>query len=106
MKKNIAYTKRWVSIILFLASICFVTASCKKAEADLASDFVDNSTTNIVLVDSATVQISTIYVDSFVTSATGCLLAGRYRDVQFGNILAESYIQLGTPPAFTVPAGA
>ncbi|MEP7143281.1 MAG: DUF4270 family protein [Ferruginibacter sp.] len=106
MIKIIPGPARFVQVILLAAAICLLLNSCKKVEVDLGTDFVDNSTTNLVLVDSATVEISTIYVDSFVTSGTGAMLVGRYKDPEFGNIASRSFIQLGAPTATTIPNGA
>jgi hypothetical protein len=97
-----------IFIWLILAGIffCSILNSCSKVSVDLGTDFVDNSTTNLVLVDSTTLEISTVYVDSFSTSAGGSILAGSYTDPQFGKIKSNSFVQLGAPAAHTIPNGA
>jgi len=105
VKKSLSITKP-VSWLCLVAVICFLLNSCKKVEVDLGADFVDNSTTNLVLVDSSTVEISTVYVDSFVTSAAGSILVGSYKDPAFGTIASRSFIQLGMPAATSIPNGA
>lgn len=92
-------------LLLALAG-CYLLQSCAKTEIDLGSDFVDNSTTNIVMVDSATLEITTNYVDSFITSGTGAVLVGNYKDPGFGNTTAHSFIQLGVPSGYSIPNGA
>lgn len=101
MNKNLADTIKILSLLY-----CVTMLSCKKVTVDLGSDFVDNSTTNIAYVDSLTLEISTNYVDSFATSATGAILAGNFSDPMVGRIAATSFIQLGTPAAFSIPNGA
>lgn len=92
--------------VLLIVSLCWVLISCSKVSIDLGSDFVDNSTTNLVMVDTSTLEISTVYVDSFITSASGAILAGSYTDPQFGKIASNSFIQLGAPSGFSIPNGA
>ncbi|MBC7890556.1 MAG: DUF4270 family protein [Ferruginibacter sp.] len=92
--------------ILLTVSFCCLLGSCAKVEVGLDSDFVDNNTTNLVMVDSATLEISTIYVDSFITSGGGSILAGSYSDPLFGKVVSGSFIQLGVPSGFSIPNGA
>ncbi|MEO5890750.1 MAG: DUF4270 family protein [Ferruginibacter sp.] len=106
MSKIIVGPARYLICMLLAMAACFLLNSCKKVDVDLGTDFVDNSTTNLVLVDSTTVEISTIYVDSFVTSGTGSVLVGKYKDPAFGNIGSTSFVQLGVPTGFTIPNGA
>lgn len=92
--------------MLLIALFSLLLNSCAKVSIDLGSDFVDNSTTNLVMVDSLTLEMSTVYVDSFVTSAGGSILAGSYNDPQFGKVSAASFVQLGAPASITLPNGA
>ncbi len=92
----------YFALLILLLSL----QACEKAYIDTGSDFVDNNTTNIVVVDSATLEISTVYVDSFISSATGTILCGNYTDPQFGKISAQSFVQLGIPvETYSIPAG-
>lgn len=91
---------------MLLLAVSLFFGSCSKVNVDLAGDFVDNSTTNLVLVDSATLEISTVYVDSFITSAGGSILVGGYKDAAFGNVNCNSFLQLGAPESFSIPNGA
>ncbi|MEO6837323.1 MAG: DUF4270 family protein [Ginsengibacter sp.] len=93
------------TLLLFTISVCI--NSCQKETIDFNTPFVDNGTTNLVLVDSSTLEMSTIYVDSFPTSGSGVIFAGNYNDPQFGKINAESYMQVGLPSGspITFPNG-
>ena len=95
----------FIPAILLLFIISTGIISCQKETINFTTPFVDNGTTNIVLVDSSTLELSTIYVDSFPTSGSGVIFAGNYADPQFGKISAESYMQVGLPPAVTFPNG-
>lgn len=89
-----------------LLFIMFSNASCEKQNIDFNSNFIDNTITNLVLVDSSTVEISTVYVDSFVSSNTNTILAGKYKDEQFGTVSSQSFLQLGVPSAtYDIPNG-
>ncbi len=101
-KKSYAF---FIPGILLLLTISASITSCEKETIDFPTPFVDNNTTNIILVDSSTVEMSTVYVDSFATSGSGTLFAGNYTDPQFGKINAESYMQVGLPSAVTFPNG-
>lgn len=80
-------------------------SSCQKEYITLGQNFVDNNTTQLILVDSSTVQMSTVYIDSFVTSGNGTLFAGHNNDPAFGKINTESYVRLGIPSTVTIPDG-
>lgn len=101
-RRNYAY---FIQATLLILTISTGIVSCEKETIDFNSPFVDNNTTNIILVDSSTLELSTIYIDSFPTSGSGTLFAGQYTDPQFGKISAESYLQIGLPAGVTIPEG-
>lgn len=49
----------------------------------------------VVLVDTITVDVSTVLLDSIPTSGTGTMLIGGYHDSKLGNTQSEGYIQVG-----------
>jgi hypothetical protein len=105
MQKKI--TARGLIWMLLYAGIAGTgISSCEKSFIDVGSELVDNDITNLVLVDSCTMEFSTVYVDSFSTSGTGVMLAGNYTDPAFGSIAARSYVQIGLPTEDrTIPNG-
>jgi hypothetical protein len=48
-----------------------------------------------------------VYVDSFVTSSTHAILAGKYKDEKFGSVASQSFVQLGLPAntTYDIPNG-
>ena len=76
--------------------------SCTKTQIDFGGQFLDNSYTNIVYVDTFSTSWSTIYRDSFPTSGTGSLLVGRYTDPLFGKISALTAFHLAPPPLIDI----
>lgn len=78
-------------------------AGCQKQPSlNFGSTYVpDNGQTNIIVVDSSTINMSTVYTDSTATAATGYLMVGSYHDAFLGQMSSTGYIQL-QPPA-TLP---
>ena len=105
MKKNYRYHSiTWLCFSLLSVGV-FIT-SCEKKDISFGSSFIENNITNLVLVDSSTVEVSTVYVDSFVSSNTNTILAGKYKDERFGTIASQSFIQLGMPSgSYDIPNG-
>lgn len=98
MKKiGINYYKYY---LLFLILSAVVLVSCDKTKIQFGQDYVDNSYSNIILVDTLTAQLSTVYSDSVSTTASGSLLAGNYNDNVFGKLSAKSFFEI-VPPALT-----
>lgn len=66
-----------------------------------AGEFVvgsDNLSVNnkVILIDTATVEVSTINFDSLVTSGKSRILLGNYDDPIFGKVNSDSYFQLSS----------
>lgn len=86
-----------IFVIPSLAILLLVSTGCQKTAIQYGEQYVDNGVTNIILVDSISPVVSTIYKDSVITSQTGGILAGNYNDSYFGKITASSYLQLAPP---------
>ena len=91
-------TKKLFSILLFTISVLFY-ASCTKPDIQFGQEIVNLSNTQVVMVDTFTPKLSTVYIDSFITSAKGTGLTGGYTDPMFGKIAAQSFLELA-PPAY------
>ena len=66
-----------------------------------AGEFVVGSdnllvTNKVILIDTATVEVSTINFDSLVTSGQSRILLGNYDDPIFGKVSSDSYFQLSS----------
>jgi len=90
--------------ILLLLLIITVFTSCQtdNAEGDfvVGSDYLSINN-KVLLIDTLTVNVSTINFDSLVTSNQSRILIGNYTDPILGNVKSESYIQL-TPDSYTL----
>jgi len=95
MKKIVVNFSKYSLQFLILSSVILV--SCEKTKIQFGQDYVNNSYSNIILVDTLTAELSTIYNDSVSTSGSGSLLAGNYSDNAFGNITAKSFAEVVPP---------
>ena len=90
-------TKSFLTILLFSASVFFFT-SCTKPDIQFGQELINISNTQIVMVDTFSPKLSTVYIDSFITSGKGDGLTGGYTDPVFGKINAQSYLEIAPPP--------
>lgn len=82
-----------------LSVFCFFPGCEKQPTLNFGPTYADDNTgANIVLVDTASVDVSTIYTDSTATAATGYLMVGSYNDAYLGNVRSRAYLQV-IPPA-------
>ncbi|HRQ49248.1 MAG TPA: DUF4270 family protein [Agriterribacter sp.] len=77
--------------------VCIAAAGCKKGYIQFGEQFVDAGITNIVVVDTITPVLSSVFRDSVPTSQSGIVMAGSYHDPVFGNISASSFFLLASP---------
>lgn len=83
------------SRIFLLLSLFFTIASCSddSFHIGIGDNFI-SSQTNAVIIDSLTVNLSTILIDSIPTSGTEQLFVGKYTDKYLGVIKSTSFFQL------------
>jgi hypothetical protein len=91
--------KDWL-ISISIVGIATLFWSCTKPDIAFGADYLEGSYTNVVIVDTATPLISTVLMDSFITSATGKAVVGKYSDPYFGVVTAESYFAI-TPATYS-----
>lgn len=98
MKKAAAiFLKNRLQFLILAAS---VQIGCEKTPIQFGQAYVDNTFSNIVLVDTLSTQLTTVYSDSVATSGSGVTLAGNYDDNIFGKITAKSFFEV-VPPAIS-----
>jgi hypothetical protein len=93
--------KNWwkkISAVFFLPVLATIfLASCDKPNLNLGTNFINNSNTNIVVIDTFSANLSTVLLDSFPTAGSGAMLIGSYNDPYFGYINSRSFLQIGRP---------
>jgi len=82
---------------VFVVVLSLVIAGCQKTAIQYGQQYIDNGITNIILVDSITPRVSTVYKDSVSASQTGTLLVGNYTDPYFGKTSSNAYFQVAPP---------
>ncbi|MFV0593395.1 MAG: DUF4270 family protein [Draconibacterium sp.] len=78
--------------------------SCS-GDDDVLNSAVDDyikSQTRFALLDTFSVELETVFIDSIQTSNTGILLAGRYVDPELGTVTSNAYFELGLPTSAIV----
>ncbi|MBN2519100.1 MAG: DUF4270 family protein [Bacteroidales bacterium] len=80
--------------------------SCKKTDNvfTLGNELIE-SESNIKVIDTFNVQLSTVLLDSIPTSGTGIALCGNYSDEEFGTITCKSFFQIGLPDDYDIYEG-
>ncbi|MGZ2371090.1 DUF4270 family protein [Ancylomarina sp. YFZ004] len=91
---------RKIKSIVFVSILVFLS-SCNSdvfEEHEIGSNIIDKST-EVFLIDTFTVNSSTVKMDSVITSNQSNVLVGRYEDPYFGNIKSDFFgeVDLGTP---------
>jgi len=83
--------------LLVLASIGFSCGFESDVESlSIGDDFISSRST-LSVVDSFTVSMSTVLIDSLTTSGNTLLWAGTYQDPEFGKVTSTGYYELGVP---------
>ncbi|HEY8735229.1 MAG TPA: DUF4270 family protein [Puia sp.] len=84
---------------IYLPALLFILAiyACTKPQIAFQTAYNGDNSTNVVTVDTFSVQVSTVFLDSFTTSGTNTQLLGTYMDPFFGTISSQSYSDIGRP---------
>ena len=88
-------------LIIFISCLFFKACDKNPAKFTLGEEYIE-SQTDLTLIDTFSVSLSTVILDTVITSGTGSMLIGSYRDDIFGKITSHSYFQIGIPDSFDV----
>ena len=91
-------------LFLYLIPVLFtlVMSACSKPQIRFDSVYNPDNATNVISIDTFSVQLSSVFLDSFPTNGTPTQLLGRYIDPFFGTITSQSYTDIGTPTPLPV----
>jgi len=84
---------KFILILLFLLTIISCGTDTDTGEFTVGSDYLALSN-KVIMIDTVTVEMSTINFDSLATSNKGRILIGNYDDPVFGKVKSNSYFQL------------
>lgn len=90
-------------MLFFLITMLSCGTDTDAGEFVVGSDYLALSN-KVVLIDTVTVEMSTINFDSLVTSSQSRILIGSYDDPVFGKVKSNSYFQL-TPSTYSLNNG-
>jgi hypothetical protein len=98
--KTTAVALKFTSLLLLLGTV----VACKKIDINFGENTITDP--NIAFIDTISYQLSTIQVDSFITSQTNALLIGQHTDAELGTTKADTYFHIATPGVGSIPDGA
>jgi len=103
MTKN-NYLKKERLFLLSSILAFFSLVSCQKQPNIIfGNTYVgDNNGANIVVVDTSTVKMATVFLDSTATAGTGYLQVGQLNDPYFGTITSRAYMQIAPPSGASI----
>ena len=96
--------RRRLSLYLLPVLLLLGMFSCTKPSINFGTNFSSDNNTNVIGIDTFSVKMSTVFLDSFPTSGSGTMLLGQYKDPYFGNIASRSFSEItypGTLPTLT-----
>ena len=80
-------------ISIFICLLVLTSCNNDSEIYTIGDDFIDLNT-NVVLIDTLTINASTVISDSIVTSGTDRILIGRINDPEFGKLTSQSFFKL------------
>lgn len=98
------YLKKKRFFLLSSVLALFSLVSCQKQpNLTFGNTYVgDNNGANIVAVDTSTVGLYTLFVDTTSSNGTGYLQVGKYKDPYFGMVTSRAYLQVAPPASPSV----
>ena len=82
---------RYICSLFFLVLFISLVA-CRDESSDLGGKWLESKFRNVV-IDTCTVRMSTLLMDSVNTSSEGVAFVGKYSDDNWGQLSAASYIE-------------
>ena len=96
-RKSITYILSITCILAFYLKMCDENAE----NFTLGEEFIETQT-DITLIDTFSVSLSTVLLDKVETSGTENMLIGNYEDKFLGKISCNSYFQIGIPTSIDI----
>jgi hypothetical protein len=98
MARILGRFKPWNGLALLPFAAGLIIQSCARnhEKSILGNEFAE-SQTRVALIDTFSVSLSTVILDTLNASGTGRMLVGNYRDGTFGKLSSSGYFQIGIP---------
>jgi hypothetical protein len=92
-----------IKYIVFISTLALLTA-CNSGdfeEHEIGGNLIDQST-EVLMIDTFTVESSVVKLDSVTTSGFSAFLLGKYNDPYFGNVKSDFYGEASLASPFTL----
>jgi hypothetical protein len=94
MREILSFSKGFMFLSVVLVFEALSNVSCTKtSEFTIGKDFLE-AETNVTVVDTFKTSVSTIFLDSLISSGSKLAYTGYYRDSVFGSLNCESYFDM------------
>lgn len=90
------------SLLFFLLITAVLLPACTSDGFLLGKKFL-NSSIRTVIIDTCTINMTTVPIDSVVTSGLGSIMFGSYSDTTIGKAVSTAYISFFLPSGLSVP---
>ncbi len=99
----ILYKPFWgrLPTVVFFLSICCLMASCSK-EQELGLDFFAEESFDVSLIDTLSLDVSSVLPDTLATDQSGRILVGYHQDPLLGGVKVSPFFQLGLSSSSTI----
>ena len=77
-------------LVIFILGLLFNACDENPQQFTLGEEFIE-SQTQLNVIDTFSVKLSTVIYDTIITSGTENILVGNYQDDVFGKIISNSY---------------
>ncbi len=104
-RKSVVLLKYSSIVNIFVITSVILNACSNSNDFSIGEEFLEPQT-NIKIVDTFRVALSTVLLDSLSTSKTGLALVGSYKDDTFGELDCSSYFDFTLPTSQNIEVGA
>ena len=92
-----------IKTIIYPLLVFLIAVSCENDPDTLPfGKEIMKPSSRLVMIDTCSIDMSTVVFDSIQTSGRNLLLAGIYNDSRLGKITAKSYFQIGFPRRYSI----
>ncbi len=90
------------SLLFFLLGTAVLLPACTSDGFFLGKKYL-NSNIRTVIIDTCTIKMTTVPVDSIVTSGLNTIMFGSYSDTTIGKTVSTAYLSYSLPGAISLP---
>jgi hypothetical protein len=96
------FNQRYLKVVLPVSALILLLTGCNSGGFTLGGKYLD-SDMQTVIIDTCTVRMTTVAIDSLSTTNLGLGLVGRYSNSDFGTVTATTYLSYTHPGTYDLP---